>query len=90
MDRHAKIYVAGHTGLVGSHIINKLKQEGFDNIITRSHHELDLRDQKTVNAFFEAEHPDYVFLAAARVGGIHANNIYRAQFMYDNIMITSN
>ncbi|HEX8358239.1 MAG TPA: GDP-L-fucose synthase [Segetibacter sp.] len=90
MDKEAKIYVAGHRGMVGSSIVRKLQAEGYNNIIVRKTAELDLRNQADVNAFFEQEKPEYVFLAAAKVGGINANNIYRAQFIYDNLMIEAN
>jgi GDP-L-fucose synthase len=90
MHPHHKIYIAGHNGMVGSAIVRKLKAEGFENLVLRSSKELDLRDQYAVNAFFEAEKPDYVFLAAAKVGGIVANNTYRADFLYDNLMIEAN
>ncbi len=90
MDQQHKIYVAGHRGMVGSAIVRRLQQEGFNNIITRSSKELDLRDQQAVAAFFAQEKPDYVFLAAAKVGGIIANNTYRAEFLYENLMIQSN
>lgn len=90
MEKNAKIYVAGHNGMVGSAIVRKLRTEGFDNIITRSSKELDLRDQLAVSEFFKVEKPDYVFLAAAKVGGILANNIYRADFLYENLMIQNN
>lgn len=90
MDRQAKIYLAGHNGLVGSNVLKKLEQEGFTNIITRSSKELDLRSQNEVNHFFEEEKPDYVILAAAKVGGIVANRDYPAPFIYDNLMISSN
>jgi len=90
MDYQAKIYVAGHNGLVGSAIIRALRAKGYQNIITCSHMELDLRHQAAVNHFFEQERPDYVFLAAAKVGGIVANNNYRAEFIYDNLMIAAN
>jgi GDP-L-fucose synthase len=90
MQKESKIYVAGHNGMVGSAIIRKLKSEGFENIITRSSKELDLRNQVAVAAFFDAEKPEYVFLAAAKVGGILANNIYRADFLYENLMIQNN
>ena len=90
MDSGDKIYVAGHRGMVGSAIVRKLRAEGYSNIITRVSAELDLRDQKAVNAFFELEKPAYVYLAAAKVGGIQANNIYRADFLYDNLMIEAN
>ena len=90
MEKNSKIFVAGHRGMVGSAIVRKLKAEGFQHIITRSSSELDLRNQQEVHHFFETEKPDYVFLAAAKVGGIHANNVYRAQFLYDNLMIEAN
>jgi len=90
MEKSVKIYVAGHRGMVGSAIVRKLEQEGFKNIIQRSSSELDLRNQQEVNEFFAKEKPDYVFLAAAKVGGIVANNTYRAEFLYDNLMIESN
>jgi len=90
MDKQDKIYVAGHRGMVGSAILRKLKQEGFSNLLFRTSSELDLRNQQDVDSFFEAEKPDYVFLAAAKVGGILANNTYRAEFLYDNILIQSN
>jgi GDP-L-fucose synthase len=85
-----KIYVAGHRGMVGSAIMRKLQKEGFTNILTRTSSELDLKNQTAVQAFFEKERPDHVFLAAAKVGGILANNIYRGEFLYDNLMIQSN
>lgn len=85
-----KIYIAGHTGMVGSAIVRKLRSEGFDNLLLRTSKEMDLRRQDAVEAFFREEKPDYVFLAAARVGGILANNTYRAEFLYDNLMIQSN
>ncbi len=90
MEKSARIYIAGHRGMVGSAVMRKLVKEGFTNIITRTSSELDLRDQTAVTAFFEAEQPEYVFLAAAKVGGIVANNTYRAEFLYDNLMIESN
>lgn len=90
MQKQSKIYVAGHNGMVGSAIIRKLKAEGFENIITRSSKELDLRNQIAVAEFFTKEKPEYVFLAAAKVGGILANNIYRADFLYENLMIQNN
>lgn len=90
MERNAKIYVAGHRGMVGSAIVRNLQAKGFANIITRTAAELDLRSQQHVQQFFETEKPDYVFLAAAKVGGIHANNVYRGEFLYDNLMIQSN
>lgn len=90
MNKDAKIYIAGHRGLVGSAIQRRLTALGYERIITMSSAELDLRIQERVNEFFEAERPDYVFLAAAKVGGIFANNTYRADFIYENIMIQSN
>jgi len=90
MDKNAKIYIAGHRGMVGSSIMRKLHDEGYQNLITRTSKELDLRDQTQVRSFFEKEQPNYVFLAAAKVGGIHANNVFRAEFLYDNLMIESN
>ena len=90
MQKDSKIYVAGHRGMVGSAIVRNLQAKGFSNIITRTSAELDLRNQQFVNAFFETEKPDYVFLAAAKVGGIVANNVYRGQFIYENLMIQSN
>ncbi|MET1056442.1 MAG: GDP-L-fucose synthase [Pedobacter sp.] len=90
MEKSAKIYIAGHRGMVGSAIYRKLVKEGYSNIITRTSAELDLRDQQAVTAFFELEKPDYVFLAAAKVGGIVANNTYRADFLYENLAIQNN
>ncbi|HTA82845.1 MAG TPA: GDP-L-fucose synthase [Bacteroidia bacterium] len=90
MEKSAKIYVAGHRGMVGSAIIRKLKQQGYTNILTIGSKELDLRKQEDVSLFFANEKPDYVFLAAAKVGGIYANNTYRAEFLYDNLMIEAN
>ena len=90
MEKAAKIYIAGHRGMVGSAIERKLKAEGYQNIIARTSSELDLRNQQAVNAFFDLEKPDYVILAAAKVGGIHANNTYRAEFIYDNLMMEAN
>jgi len=90
MKTNSKIYVAGHNGMVGSAIIRKLHAEGFTHTIVKSSSELDLRDTQAVHQFFKEETPDYVFLAAAKVGGIHANNIYRAEFLYDNLMIQNN
>lgn len=90
MKTQDKIYVAGHRGMVGSAIVRRLQQEGFNNIITRTSEEMDLRDQSEVSAFFTDEKPDYVFLAAAKVGGIMANNTYRGQFIYENLMIQNN
>ena len=90
MKKDSKIYVAGHRGLVGSAIMRKLQQEGYTNIITRTHKELDLTNQAQTQEFFKKEKPEYVFLAAAKVGGIHANNTYPADFAYINTMIESN
>ncbi len=90
MNKTDKIYIAGHRGMVGSAIKSKLEKEGFQNIITRTSKELDLTNQKAVNDFFESEKPKYVFLAAAKVGGIHANNTYKADFLYQNLMIQNN
>ncbi|HXB05497.1 MAG TPA: GDP-L-fucose synthase [Puia sp.] len=90
METKDRIYVAGHRGMVGSALIRKLRKEGFTQLITRTSAELDLKDQAAVHAFFEMERPDYVFLAAAKVGGIMANNVYRAEFLYDNLMIEAN
>lgn len=90
MEKSSKIFVAGHRGMVGSAIVRKLEQEGFTNITTRTSAELDLRNQEAVHIFFEKEKPDYVFLAAAKVGGILANNTYRAEFLYDNLLMESN
>ena len=86
----AKIFVAGHNGLVGSAIMRRLEKEGCKNIITRSSQELDLRNQVAVNSFFATERPEYVFLAAAKVGGIKANMDFPAEFIYDNLMIEAN
>ncbi len=90
MEKDARIYVAGHRGMVGSALIRKMKAEGHSNFIFRNSGDLDLRSQQAVRDFFSLEKPDYVFLAAAKVGGIHANNVYRAEFLYDNLMIESN
>ena len=90
MEQTAKIYIAGHRGMVGSGLERKLRKEGYNNIITKTSSELDLRNQQAVNDFFEKEKPAYVILAAAKVGGIHANNTYRAEFIYDNLMIEAN
>jgi GDP-L-fucose synthase len=90
VEKSAKIYIAGHRGMVGSAIHRKLVKEGFDNFILRTSSELDLRNQSDVRAFFEAERPEYIFLAAAKVGGIMANNIYRAEFLHDNLLIQNN
>jgi GDP-L-fucose synthase len=90
MIKTSKIYIAGHTGMVGSAIRRKLESTGFTNVIGSSSKDLDLRDQAAVNAFFEREKPEFVFLAAAKVGGIVANNTYRADFLYDNLMMEAN
>jgi len=90
MHQQSKIYVAGHRGMVGSAICRNLESRGFKNIIKRTSQELDLRNQHAVQDFFAFEKPDYVFLAAAKVGGIHANNTYRAEFLYDNLMMETN
>lgn len=90
MNKNSKIYVAGHRGLVGSAIVDNLSSKGYTNIITRSHAELDLTNQEKVAEFFAIEKPEYVILAAAKVGGIVANNVYRAEFIYDNMMIQNN
>jgi len=90
MNKHAKIYVAGHRGLVGSALVRQLQAQGYSNLLTRTHAELDLTDQDAVATFFAAEKPDYVFLAAAKVGGIHANNTYPAAFIHDNLLIQNN
>jgi GDP-L-fucose synthase len=90
MQADEKIYVAGHRGMVGAALVRALRDKGYDNIVTRTHAELDLTHQEAVNAFFEQERPAHVFLAAARVGGIHANNTYRADFIYQNLMIEAN
>ena len=90
MNRAAKVFVAGHRGMVGAAIVRVLKRRGYENIVTRTHAELDLADQGRVRAFFEAERPQKVVLAAAKVGGIHANNTYPAEFIYQNLMIEAN
>jgi GDP-L-fucose synthase len=90
MEKSAKIYVAGHRGLVGSAIVRKLEAAGYSNLLLRTSAELDLRSQAQVTEFFATAKPDYVFLAAAKVGGIHANNTYPAEFIYDNLMIQNN
>lgn len=90
LPRDARMYVAGHNGLVGGAVLRRLQAEGFTNVITRSSRELDLRDQAAVRAFFAQERPEFVFLAAAKVGGILANSTYPAQFLYDNLMIAAN
>jgi GDP-L-fucose synthase len=90
MNKNSKIYIAGHRGLVGSALVRRLQAKGYNNLVTRTHAELELRDQKAVQAFFTAEKPDYVILAAAKVGGIHANNTYPAEFIHDNLAIQTN
>jgi GDP-L-fucose synthase len=90
MEKNARIYVAGHRGMVGSAIVRQLEQQGYTHIITRTSSELDLRNQQAVQSFFAETKPEYVFLAAAKVGGIHANNVYRAEFLYDNLIIEAN
>ncbi|MBD0270155.1 MAG: NAD-dependent epimerase/dehydratase family protein, partial [Cyanobacteria bacterium Co-bin8] len=90
MEKNAKIYVAGHRGLAGSAIVRALQANGYTNLVLKSSQELDLRRQEAVEAFFAAEQPEYVFLAAAKVGGIQANNTYRAEFLYENLMIEAN
>ena len=90
MEKEAKIYVAGHRGMVGSAIVRELQNKGYHNIVTKTSKELDLRSQDAVRSFYETEKPQYVFVAAAKVGGIHANNVYRAEFLYDNLMIQNN
>ncbi|MGL5126558.1 MAG: NAD-dependent epimerase/dehydratase family protein, partial [Fusobacteriaceae bacterium] len=90
MEKTNKIYVAGHEGMVGSAIIRNLEKNGFCNIITKTFSKLDLRNQSAVEEFFKAEKPEYVFLAAAKVGGIYANDTHPAEFLYDNLMIEAN
>ncbi|MCP4090944.1 MAG: NAD-dependent epimerase/dehydratase family protein, partial [Gammaproteobacteria bacterium] len=90
MNKNSKIYIAGHRGLVGSAIMRQLEARGFNNLITRTHSELDLTNQNEVRSFFADEKPEYVILAAAKVGGIHANNTYPADFIYLNLMIEAN
>ena len=90
MEKNAKIYVAGHRGMVGSALVRRLQSEGYQNIVVRTSRELDLRNQQAVIDFFAAEKPEYVFLAAAKVGGIMANNVYRADFLYENLQIQNN
>lgn len=90
MEKNAKIYVAGHSGLVGSNLLKTLAEQGYTNLVTRTHQELELADQAQVQTFFASEKPDYVFLAAAKVGGILANNTYPADFIYQNLMIQAN
>ena len=90
MSSQAKIYVAGHRGMVGSAIVRELEAQGHNNIVVRTHAELDLTNQQAVRNFMESEKPDQVYLAAAKVGGIHANNTYPAEFIYDNLMVQAN
>jgi GDP-L-fucose synthase len=90
MEKHDKVYIAGHRGMVGSAITRRLQKEGFNNLLFRTSAELDLKNQAAVQAFFDKERPDHVILAAAKVGGIMANNVYRGEFLYDNLMIQSN
>jgi GDP-L-fucose synthase len=90
LEKTAKIYVAGHRGMVGSAIVRNLQASGFSNIVFKTSRELDLRDTVAVHAFLEDEKPDYVFLAAAKVGGIVANNTYKGQFLYENLQIQNN
>lgn len=90
MDKNSKVYIAGHRGLVGAAIVRALEKKGFQNIITRTHVELDLMDQTAVKVFFEDQEPEYVVLAAAKVGGIYANNTYPADFIYENLQIQNN
>src|SRR3982751_1279968 len=90
MENNAKIFVAGHQGMVGSAIVRRLHAEGFQQLVTRTHAELDLLDQRAVSDFLAEERPDYIVIAAAKVGGIQANNTYRADFIYQNLMIEAN
>ena len=90
MNKADKIYVPGHAGLVGKALLGELNKAGYNNIICKSHKEIDLMDQKTVARFFDEQRPGYVFLLASRVGGIQANNSYQAEFIYDNLMIEAN
>ncbi len=90
MDKHSKIYIAGHTGLVGSALVRALQAQGYNNLVSRTHQELDLTDQQAATHFFSQEKPEYVFLAAARVGGIKANIEYPARFLYENLLIQNN
>jgi len=90
MDKHSKIYVAGHRGMVGSALVRKLQKEGYDHILTADSSTLNLIDQAATQSWFELHRPDYVFVAAAKVGGIHANNVFRADFLYNNLMIECN
>ena len=90
MDKSARIFVTGHRGMVGSAIVRRLRRSGYENLVTRSHDELDLLDQRALHEFLAAQKPDYIFIAAARVGGIQANNLYRADFLYQHLMIEAN
>jgi GDP-L-fucose synthase len=90
MEKQAKIFVAGHRGMVGSAIVRRLQQSGYSQVLTRGRQELDLLNQQAVHDFMHAERPDYLFIAAAKVGGIHANNVYRAEFLYQNLVIETN
>ena len=90
MNKNSKIYIAGHRGLVGSAIVKNLESKGYTNLVYKTHKELDLTNQKAVEEFFEIEKPQYVILAAAKVGGIVANNTYRADFIYENLAIQNN
>jgi GDP-L-fucose synthase len=90
MDKHAKIFVSGHRGMVGSALVRHLHADGYTSLLTRTHSDLDLTDQRAVHAFLAAEKPDYLFIAAAKVGGIQANNQFRAEFLYQNLMIEAN
>lgn len=90
MNKNAKIYIAGHRGMVGSALVRELQEQGYENLVLKTSSELDLRNQKAVNDFFYEEKPEYVILAAAKVGGIHANNTFPAEFIYDNLMIEAN
>ena len=90
MDKNARIFVTGHRGMVGSALVRRLRSGGYSQLVTRTHAELDLIDQRAVHAFLAEERPDYIFIAAARVGGIQANNLYRADFLYQNLMIEAN
>ncbi len=90
MNKNSKIYIAGHRGLVGSAIVRRLKNEGYNNLLIKTHADVDLTRQENVEAFFESERPEYVFLSAAKVGGIHANNTFPAEFIYQNMMIQNN
>ncbi|AJG24187.1 GDP-L-fucose synthase family protein [Cupriavidus basilensis] len=90
MDKTAKIFVTGHRGMVGSAIVRRLREGGYTNVLTRTHAELDLLDQRAVHAFLSSEGPEYIFIAAAKVGGIQANNLYRADFLYQNLLIEAN